>query len=312
MKRGKLNLLFTIVALLACFGAVYGLTNFIEQNKVTMPEEYNDIDLSLEGKRLKGFALGAEGLLADWYWMRSLQYIGDKLAKTELEYINVEDLSILKPRLLYPLLDNATDLDPKMMAAYTYGAMVLPAIDPRQAVALTEKAIATNPDSWRMYQYLGYIHWRLKDYEKAAAVYEEGSKIAGAPPFMRLMAASMKTRGGSRDLARAMYQQMYEDSQDQQTKGNAEFRLNEIDSLNERDAMNAALKKSMETSGRCPASLREILPQLRNVKLPAGRVFQLNANGDLVDPTGVPYLLERNTCEAKIDAVNSKIPPTTN
>ena len=309
MKNGKLTLVFTALAVLAGFGGVYGLTNLIERNRVSVSEEYYDSDLSLEGKRLKGFALGAEGLLADWYWMRSLQYVGDKLAKAPDENINLEDLTSLKPRLLYPMLDNATDLDPKMMAAYTYGAMVLPAIDPKQAIALTEKAISNDPGNWRMYQYLGYIHWRLKDYEKAAIVYDRGSEISGAPQFMRMMSANMRTQGGSREIARAMYQQMLDEAQDQQTRNNAEFRLNEIDSLNEQDSMNEVLKKLSESSGRCPASLKELVPHLRGVQLPNDKDFKVNPSGNLVDPTGVAYLLDRSRCIVHVDAINSKIPP---
>ncbi|HTH36483.1 MAG TPA: hypothetical protein VL572_00875 [Pyrinomonadaceae bacterium] len=312
MRKGKLNLALTVVAVLAGFGAVYGLTNFIERNRVSVPEDYYDSDLTLEGKRLKGFALGSEGLLADWYWMRSLQYIGGKLAQSELEHIDVENLTFLKPRLLYPMLDNATDLDPQMMAAYTYGAMVLPAIDPQQAITLTHKAIANNPESWRMYQYLGYIHWRLKDYEKATQAYDKGSQIAGSPNFMRMMAANLRTKGGSRETARAMYQQMLDEAQDLQAVSNATFRLNEIDSLNERDVLNAELKRSLESLGRCPNSLIEIVPRLRNVKLPAGREFRADAAGNIVDPSGAPYLLDRDECEAKIDTASSTIPPVSN
>lgn len=306
------DLILSIAAVAVGFAAVFGLSTFLEQNRVTLPEDYFDSDLSLEGRRLKGFALGTEGLLADWYWMWSLQYIGDKLAKTDLEYINVEDLTVLQPRLLYPLLDNATDLDPKFLAAYTYGAMVLPAIDKQQAIDLTEKAVANNPQNWRMYQYLGYIYWRMEEYEKAAAAYDRGSEIEGAPQFMKMMSASMRTRGGSRETARAMYQQMYDEAQDQQSRGNAEFRLNEIDSLNERDAINAVLGRIRSNSGRCPSSFREILPQLSQIELPNDRELMTDRNGNIVDPTGVPYLLDREACEAKIDASISKIPPITN
>lgn len=291
------------------FGAVYGLSNYIESHRVTLNEDYYDSDLLLEGKRLKGFSLGAEGLLADWYWMRSLQYIGDKLAKTEVENINIEDLTFLRPRLLYPMLDNATDLDPKFIAAYTYGAMVLPAIDKQQAIALTEKAVANNPESWRMLQYLGYIYWRIGEYDKAAEAYERGSRIAGAPQFMTMMVASMRTKGGSRETARAMYQQMLEEAQDQQTRNNAQFRLNEIDSLNERDVIDRILSERLAAAGRCPQSLREIFPQLREAELPSGRTFQVDPSGELVDPSGARYLFDRGACKARIDAANSTIPP---
>jgi hypothetical protein len=117
--------------------AVSFLSQFIEKNRINLPESYEDEDLSLQGKRLKGFALGAEGLMADWYWIQSLQYIGGKLVRTNVDTVDIGDLTPLNPRLLYPMLDNATELDPKMMAAYSYGATVLPAIIYTQAIALT-------------------------------------------------------------------------------------------------------------------------------------------------------------------------------
>ena len=293
---------------LVLFALVFVLSNFLESHRAALPREFEDGDLALEGKRLKGFALGAEGLLADWYWMQSLQYLGDKISKSESDFVNIEDLRSLNPRLLYPYLDNATDLDPQFMAAYSFGAIVLPAVDPQKAIQLTEKGIANNPTQWRLYQYLGYIHWRLKDYEKAAEVYERGSQIEGVPPFMKIMAATMQTQGGSRDTARSMYRQMLEQSQDQQTKDTAEIRLLEIDSLDERDAIRSALKQSIESNGRCPQSLAEIVPLLRTVKLPGGKDFRIDQSNNLVDPTGAPYLLDRERCDVKLDAERTKIP----
>ncbi|MGD9587733.1 MAG: hypothetical protein AB7Q37_08425 [Pyrinomonadaceae bacterium] len=308
-RNSKTSLILTAAAVGVGFAAVFGLSGFIERNKITLNEDYYDSDLLLEGKRLKGFALGTEGLLADWYWMRSLQYIGDKLAKTELENINIEDLTSLRPRLLYPMLDNATDLDSKFLAVYTYGAMVLPAIDKQQAIALTEKAVTNNPDNWRMLQYLGYIYWRMGEYEKAAEAYERGSRIPGAPKFMTMMVASMRTKGGSRETAREMYQQMLNEAQDQQTLNNAQFRLNEIDSLNERDVIDRILGERLAAAGRCPQSLREIFPELRAAELPNERTFQVDPSGELVDPSGARYLLDRDACKALIDPERSTIPP---
>ncbi len=297
---------------IAVFGIIYTLSNFIENRRVNLPEGYADSDLELQGKRLKGYALGAEGLLADWYWILSLQYLGNKISKSNADVINVEDLRSLNPRLLYPYLDNATDLDPLFMAAYSYGAIVLPAVDPQKAIQLSEKGIANNPDAWRLYQYLGYIHWRLREYEKAAEVYERGSRIEGVPPFMKIMAASMLNQGGSRDTARALYQQMLAESQDQQTKITAEFRLLEIDSLDEMDAIRSALIKSKESSGRCPQNLREILPLLRSVNLPGGKDFRVDKANNLVDPSGAPYLLNREQCDVKLDSTKTKIPKSIN
>jgi tetratricopeptide (TPR) repeat protein len=272
-----------------------------------MPAGYEDSDLAFRGKDLKGWALGAEGLLADWYWMWSLQYIGGKVLRSTDDEINLEDLRPLNPRLLHPLLDNAAELDPEFMAVYSYGASVLPAIDARLAIELTEKGIARNPDAWRLYQYLGYIYWRMKEYEKAAEVYERGARIAGAPAFMRQMVAAMNTQGGSRDTARGIYSQMLAEAEDQQSRNIAELRLMELDALDELDAVNALLRSTRASTGRCPSGLTEIFPRLRSVKLPHNNDFSVDAANRLVDPTGVPYVLDGANCTVSI-APESKVP----
>jgi len=125
--------LIAFLVFAAGFASIFDLSRYISAHRISLPDTYADSDLDLQGKRLKGYTLGTDGLLADWYWMRSLQYIGGKIAIKGLDQTNLEDMTSLNPRLLYPLLDNATTLDPKLMAAYSYGATVLPAIDPKQA-----------------------------------------------------------------------------------------------------------------------------------------------------------------------------------
>lgn len=300
MKKGLTQYFVFALFIAAGFTGVFGLSNYLERNRVSLPETYEDEDLSLQGKRLKGFALGAEGLMADWYWMQSLQYLGGKLVRRQTEFVDLSDLRPLNPRLLYPYLDNATDLDPKLMAAYTFGATMLPAIDTDQAIALTEKGIANNPDAWNLHHLLGYIYWTQKDYEKAAKAYDEGIKIPGSPPFMKIMAASLRTQGGSRETARAMFNQMLASDPDQQTKSNAEFRLMELDSLDEREAMDVALKTFAERRGRCVSNAAELIPLLREVKLPADNEFQLDKSDNFVDPTGIPYVIDTVACKVRL------------
>ena len=124
---------------------------------------------------------------------------------------------------------------------------------------------------------------------------------------MKQMAAIMRTRGGSRDTARQMYRQMLTDADDQQSRSLAELRLMELDSLDQQDAINEKLKEA-GSAGRCPASLKEIIHRLADVKLPNNESFRINAAGDLVDPTGEPYRLDTAKCVAAL-GVNSKIPP---
>jgi tetratricopeptide (TPR) repeat protein len=290
--------LFPTVLVMACLAASIALSNRLERVRPALPTGYSDSDLAMMGSHLKGFAFGMEGLLADWYWMRALQYLGDKVVNAGSKTINLDDLRDLNPRLLYPYLENATDLDPHFIAPYSYGALVLPTIEPEKAIAIARKGIMNNPGEWRLYQDLGYIYWKLGRYDDAADAYENGAGIPGAPPVMRLMSASMRDRGGSRETSREVFRQMLDGSNDWAVRTTAERRLIELDSLDERDAIDKVLVEFREKNGRCPGDLIEILPMLAQVRLPTGQDFRVDNKRNLVDPTGVPYVLDRENCRA--------------
>ena len=287
--------------------AAISLGLWLEDRRPQLPGGYTDTDLTVLGSRLKGFSFGAEGLLADWYYMRGLQYIGAKMLANRDKGVNLDDLTSLNPRLLYPMLDNATDLDPNFIAAYSYGAVVLPAIDPDKAVALIEKGIRNNPDRWELYSDLGYIYWKLKRYEKAAETYQAGSEIPGAASYMPLMAAAMRTEGGSRETARQIFLQMAAGSDDAMVKLTAERRLRELDWLDERDAIDAVLAELRSRTGQCPSDLRGLIPQLATVTLPFGNEFEVDAEGRLADPSGAPYVLNTNECRVELDRSKTSI-----
>lgn len=302
------SFLSLVAAIVFGFAAIYFLSGFLEQTRPALPENYADQDLALQGARLKGFALGFEGLIADWYWMQSLQYLGDKIVKNPDAKISLDNLNALNPRLLYPYLDNATTLDPKFISVYEFGATVLPAIDKDQAVRLLEKGIADNPNEWKLYQHLGYIYWKLGEFDKASEVYAAGANIPNAPKFLQMMTAKTKTEGGSRETARAIYRQMLEQAEDEQTGKIAESRLLELDSLDERDEIRLALQTIKSKTGSCPGSWREILPLLQAVKFPGGKRFRVDDSNNLIDPTDAPYILDRENCDVKLDFEKTKIP----
>lgn len=301
------NIVLPAVIIVAGFSAIVAISGPIDRAKPRLPDTFTDSDLSMNGSRLKGFALGMEGLLADWYWVRSLQYIGDKMVTRKGE-VDLEDLTSINPRLLYPLLENATDLDPHFIGAYQYGAIVLPAIDRDKAIVFAKKGIANNPNEWRLYQHLGYIYWKIGDFEKAAETYQQGADIPGSSSFMRLMAASMKSEGGSRATARAIYRQMLAESDEEPVRITAERRLKELDWFDERDAINKVLEDFKTRNGRCSNSFSEVATELFKVQLPEGKQFRIDSGRRLVDPTDAPYVLDKGSCVVTLDKENTKLP----
>lgn len=307
MKPNQTKIILSVAIIVFGFAAIFALSRFIEANRPPLPAGFEDSDLALQGAKLKNYSLGFNGLLADLYWMQALQYIGNKALKSK-EKVDMENLRPLNPRLLYPLLDNATDLDPQFLTAYSYGAIVLPAIDPQQAIKFTEKGIRDNPNEWRLYQHLGFIYWKIGDYEKAAEIYGEGAKIQGAPAWLNLMSARLKAEGGSRATSREIYRQMLNEAQDEQIKENATLRLLELDSMDERDAIRTALENFKAKNNRCANNWRELLPLLQTAKLANGKSFRVDNASNPVDTTGAPYVLDKENCDVKLDAEKTKLP----
>jgi hypothetical protein len=98
------------------------------------------------------------------------------------------------------------------------------------------------------------------------------------------------------------------ESDDPRIKITAERRLAELDSLDEREAIDRSLTEFKEKTGRCAGSLGEILSMLAQVKLPQGREFRIDKQNRLVDPTDAPYLLDKENCRVRLDPVRTGLP----
>ena len=264
------------------FFPIVALARLIDAERPPIDPNVADENLYLNAKTARRLSLGFNGLAADWYWMRSLQYVGKKIIGQE-QSIALDDLGQLNLKLLAPLLENATTLDPQFLDPYEYAAVVLPAVDVKEAIRITRKGIDANPNAWRLYQHLGYIYWQQGDFKTAAEVYGQGAQIAGAPSWMEAMKARMAAEGGSRTTAREIYTRMFEQSADDKVKDMAHRRLLQLDSLDERDGLHKLLVAYQTRTGRCPANWREI-----------------NLSAPPVDPSGAPYVLNPGKCEVEL------------
>ena len=258
-------------------------------------------DLYLKPRTLKRLSLGFNGLVADWYWMRTLQYVGRKVL-AHGRPVQLDDLSPLGLKALEPLLDATTTLDPQFSAAYEYGAVVLPAVDRGAAVRIIRKGIEANPRSWRLYHHLGYVHWQGGQFAESSRAYLKGSELPGAPRWVRAMAARVEAEGGDRALAREMFTRMFEEAEDDHVRETAAKRLLQLQSFDERDRIRELLAAHRARAGRCAEGWAELAPLLRR----ASRL-RLDANGAPLDPSNAPYVLVRETCDVDL-SLDSVIP----
>jgi tetratricopeptide (TPR) repeat protein len=297
IDRTKTISLATVVVI--GISAAVALARLVDAHRPQADLTAADESLYLNAKTARRLSLSFNGLAADWYWMRSLQYVGRKILAVD-ENTAIDDLSHLDLKLLAPLLDSATTLDPQFMDPYEYAAVVLPAIDVQEAIRITRKGVEANPDAWRLYQHLGYIYWQQQDYSAAAEVYGRGAQLPDAPVWMQAMKARMAAEGGSRATAREIYTHMFEQSADESVKDMARRRLMQLDSWDERDALRKVLSAYKVRTGRCPSHWRDVEQVLRALRA------SLDASGAPLDPSGAPYVLQTSTCDVGLGP-NSQI-----
>jgi tetratricopeptide (TPR) repeat protein len=219
--RSQMRPALGILSLVVSFGLSAMAQNWIDGQQKAPPVLEQALYFR-SGDMLKKASIGFDGLLADLYWIRTIQYFGEKL---EDQRRTKETLDINEMPLLEPLLKITTELDPHHVAAYRFGIFFLQYLDPEKAIRFAETGIRNNLDEWRLYQDLGFVYWQEGRYREAADAYSRGSRISGAPAWMQLMAASMLSQGGDRETAREMFRRLCEGNEDQFIKGICEEQL---------------------------------------------------------------------------------------
>ena len=240
-------------------------------------------------------ARGFGGLVADWYWLNALQYIGRKIQEQGRarqsglsQGVQLDRVAAVDPQVLVRLFEMITTLDPRFVGVYEFAAVVLPAVDAPAAVALLEKGIRTNPEQWYLHQQLAYIFWQRGDYLAAADAFRRGARMTTAR-WMEHMAERMERRGDDPQVARAMYTRMHEQARDEQVRQWALERLMELRSFEERDAIRRVLSAFVDAEGRCPRAWTEVRAPLQSAGL------AVHPEGPPLDPSGAPYLLVVST-----------------
>jgi tetratricopeptide (TPR) repeat protein len=225
-------------------------------------------------KVVKRASLGFDGLMACIYWTRTVQYFGHRHHDRADTYNE-----------LAPLLEITTTLDPHLLTAYQFGASFLApkppngAGQPDRAIRLMEYGIAHNPDNWQLYYNLAFVYYtELKDYKKASEIFDRGSRVPDAHPYMKLMAAQTAEHAGDYMTARMLWSATFDTARETNIRQNALEHLRAIQVDEDVSGLQAAVTRFGERMGRLPASISELCAAE-------------NMPGVPTDPDGNPYTM---------------------
>ena len=229
-------------------------------------------------------ALEFDAIAADAYWIRAVVYYGS---------VRRSDEPAKNYDLLYPLLDITTTLDPQFLLAYRMGAIFLsegypggPG-RPDLAIALLEKGLKQDPNRWQLMHDIGFVcFWTIRDYRRAASWLERASEVPGAPVWLKPVAAGMIARGGDRQTARLMWQELLKSDADF-LADTARQRLAQLDALDQIDALHSLIARVTLATGRRPAAWSDLVA--------AGWL-----RGEPRDPAGFPYVMDPATARVTV------------
>ncbi len=288
IHQGKLTAVLSAILVLAMGSSMFLLTR-IDRTRTSATQA--DVMYLPSAGTLRRLSLGYTGLMADIYWTRTVQYFGDRHRQHSTDF-----------HMLSPLLDLTTALDPKLIVAYEFGASFLGgkppegAGQPEKAAELVEKGIRENPNEWRLYYALGFLHYmERKDYAAAASAFERGSHVPGAHPSLKILAAAMAQHAGDLATARLLWTTTYQTTQDSMIRENALKHLQALRADEDVDQLEALVQAYHQRSGRFPASFNDLIAagMLRGIPVdPLGRPYLLRPQGriEVQHPDDLPFI----------------------
>ncbi len=259
----RVNLVAGVVLLLSLGGALAALAAIDRLRPPSVPQQ----TLYLRSSRvLRRLSLGYTGLLADIYWTRAVQYFGIQHHNDSGDF-----------RLLAPLLEVTTELDPKLLPAYQFGANFLAPKPPSgaglpgAALSLIKYGIEHYPDQWRLYYNLGFLYYtEFKDYAKAADAFRQGASLPITSEYMPILAARMAQHAGEFDTARMLWVTTYQSTQEARIRQNAVEHLLALQVDEEVTQLEQVVEKYRAQNGRGPGNLGPDLGRLRRFRRRGG------------------------------------------
>lgn len=269
-----------IVLMVSSFQVQGSIDNFLKEK-----DKIDDFIYVPSGEFLKVVSLGYNKMLADLYWLKALQHIGDK--KWEAEGYPY----------LFPILDLVTDLDPKFEYAYEVGGVVLSVYTDRIAESnkLLEKGVNQNLQAWELPFYLGFNHfYYLEDYEKAAFYISKAAKTPGRPAYVPRLAARLYVESGSANTALDFLISVKESTKDERVRKELDRKIKEV--VVERDivVLENAIMQYKKRYYKAPQKLDYLLSKGILNRLP-------------VEPLGGYYFLDSETGEVKSSTIKERM-----
>ena len=243
--RRLLPLILLVAALGLYFPLSQGMWESRAQSRAETPAGY-----MIPSKFSRILALGHQGLLSDFLFLKTATYIGGKppqlLGEADWQFV-------------FRSLDVVTDLDPYFVDPYMLaeGLLAWDAGQPQLANQLLIKGTKYRTDDWRLPFFIGFNHFYfLKDYETASGYIMTAAQLPGSDAYLKTLAARLAYYGGKSKTALLFLQQMLTETNDPLLTKRLAQRLTALEGA---VVIEEAIEKFKAQKGRVPEPLNELV-----------------------------------------------------
>lgn len=201
------------------------------------------------------FSLGFSQVMADYYWVKGLQYFTEPVFAA-VQYKNLGDF-----------LEVVIGLDPDFEYAYKFAGIATPYDMGRNRIAnaerstsFLERGVSRFPQNWQLRFFLGYNYLNFHGQpQKAAEQFAEAAKIPGAPTYLKAFAARVYSVGGDVERALDFAQTMLNSTDDEDVRAMMKKRVEDLLAEKEIRRIEEGAKQFRDQMGRFPLDLGELV-----------------------------------------------------
>jgi hypothetical protein len=195
-----------------------------------------------EPRMARLFSLGFAPVVADWYWVQTLQLVGGEVADVGAHADEIGDA-----------VDLVTSLDPWVDHPYRFAAiwMTGDAAQVRRADRLLQRSISYHPLDWRNRFLLGYNQFFYLEENGAAARTLEGAlRLPGAPNYLGPLATRLRAESSGLETAELFLEELIRTAPDEYARAEYWKAHDEIETERRARILDRARTLFRERNGR--------------------------------------------------------------
>jgi tetratricopeptide (TPR) repeat protein len=227
---------------------------------------------------VRALSLGHINIIADYYWLKTIQYLGGKIQEHE------------KPNHIWDYANFVTNLSPRFFEAYYYPSVIMIVFQlyPEKNIALLQKGIQNLPTNKDLFFLAGFVsYFFLDNHQQAADYFFKAAEYSGYYGYA-ILASRILAEKGNIDLSESLLKELAKGSENQRWSKEIQNMQKGLEQRKGLDFLDKKIELYYQEYGKYPEEIQDIVKS------------GLIAPNELPeDPFGGQYYIDRNTHKAK-------------